>query len=74
MSRLRNPFSLTDLGFVYGLLCTLSLALINPWGTPRGEIWTDPKVYVVIALALLTWVVLLVAFVEARAKHRTLPP
>ena len=73
MSRLRNPFSLADMGFVYGLLCTLSLALINPWGTPRGEIWTDPKVYVVIALAIFTWAVLLVAFVEARARRRTLP-
>ena len=55
---------LSDLGFVYGLLCALSLVAINPWGRPRGEIWTDPKVYAVIALALLSWSVLLVQLVR----------
>ncbi len=76
----RRWFDLSDLGFVYGVLCTLSLVLINPWGRPRGEIWTDPKVYVVIALALLTWGVLLaqlVRFVVRRLGHgrpRLSPP
>lgn len=51
----------TDLGFIYGLLFALSLVLINPWGTPRAGIWTDPKVYALIAITLLTWGVLLVA-------------
>ena len=60
----RRFFDLSDLGFVYGALCALSVTLINPWGTPRGEVWTDPKVYAVIALALLTWGVLLVELVR----------
>jgi O-antigen ligase len=60
-ARSRTPWwqlDLSDLGFVYGVLLALSITLINPWGTPRGGIWTDPKVYTLIALALLTWVVL----------------
>ncbi len=60
----RRWFDLSDLGFVYGLLCTLSLVMINPWGRPRGEVWTDPKVYTLIALVLLTWSVLLVQLVR----------
>ena len=77
----RRWFDLSDLGFVYGLLCTLSLVMINPWGRPRGEVWTDPKVYALIALALLTWTVLLaqlVLFVKRRLGHgrlfRLYPP
>lgn len=68
----RRWFDLSDLGFVYGILCALSLVAINPWGRPRGEIWTDPKVYAVIALAFLTWTVLLVQlvrFVRQRLGH-----
>ena len=68
----RRFLDFSDLGFVYGVLCALSLVLINPWGRPRGEIWTDPKVYAVIALALLTWsilLVLLVRFVMQRFGH-----
>ncbi len=60
----RRWLDLSDLGFVYGVLCAFSLVLINPWGRPRGEVWTDPKVYAVIALALLTWSVLLVQLVR----------
>ena len=76
----RRFLDFSDLGFVYGVLCALSLVLINPWGRPRGEIWTDPKVYAVIALALLTWsilLVLLVWFVLQRPSHgrsRFYPP
>lgn len=58
-----NPsfrFDLSDLGFVYTTLFALSLVIINPWGVPFGDIWTTPKVYTVIALALITWGVLLV--------------
>ena len=51
-------FDFSDLGFVYTTLFALSLVLINPWGAPFGGIWTTPKVYIVIALALLSWSVL----------------
>ncbi len=53
-------FDLSDLSFVYGTLFALSLVIINPWGVPFGGIWTTPKVYLLIALALLTWSVILV--------------
>ena len=53
-------FDMSDLAFVYTTLFALSLVLINPWGNPFGGIWTTPKVYVLIILALLTWSVLLV--------------
>lgn len=51
---------LADVGFMYGALLALSLVIINPWGSPYGGIWTTPKVYLLISLALLTWGVLLV--------------
>lgn len=54
-----KAFNLSDLGFLYGLLFTLSLVLINPRGVPFGGIWTTPKFYIVAALAALTWGVLL---------------
>ena len=69
-------FDFADLGFVYGLLLALSLALINPWGTPRGGVWTHPKVYALIALALLTWSVLLaqlVIFAIKKLRHKPTP-
>jgi len=56
----RLSFDLSDLGFLYGTLFALSLVIINPWGAPFGGIWTTPKVYLLIALALLTWSVLFV--------------
>lgn len=28
---------------IYTLLFTLSIVIINPWGSSRGEIWTQPK-------------------------------
>jgi len=64
----KGRLGLADLGFVYGLLSALSLALINPWGTPRSGVWTDPKVYALIVLALLTWGVLLAQLVRFVAK------
>lgn len=77
MRRTLRRFDLSTLGVVYGILTALSLVLINPWGTPRGEIWTDPKVYTLIALALLTWAVLfgqLLRFVFKRVRSETTPP
>jgi len=77
----RWRFDQADLGFVYSLLMALSLALINPWGTPRGGVWTHPKVYALIALALLTWGVLLAQLVlfgikklRGQATHHFRPP
>lgn len=60
----RFKLELSDLGFVYGTLCALTLVAINPWGTPRHGVWTDPKVYSLIALSLLTWTVLLALLVR----------
>lgn len=37
----------------YTLLFALSLTLLNPWGTSRGDIWTQPKELVVGTLCLL---------------------
>lgn len=64
-----KAFNLSDLGFLYGLLFTLSLVLINPRGVPYGGIWTTPKLYVVAALAALTWGVLLVLGVRYFLKR-----
>lgn len=65
-----KALNLSDLGFLYGLLFTLSLVLINPRGVPYGGIWTTPKLYVVAALAALTWGVLLVSGVRHFLKRR----
>lgn len=35
---------------LYSLLFALSLLALNPWGETRGEIWTVPKIGVLIAL------------------------
>ncbi|MEG4802220.1 O-antigen ligase family protein [Microcoleus sp. ARI1-B5] len=32
---------------LYTILFTLSIILINPWGSSRGLIWTSPKVFVI---------------------------
>ncbi|MEG4302231.1 O-antigen ligase family protein [Microcoleus sp. D3_18a_C4] len=37
---------------IYTLLYAFSLILINPWGGSRGEIWTQPKVFVVLLIVL----------------------
>ncbi|MFE1747795.1 O-antigen ligase family protein [Coleofasciculus sp. H7-2] len=39
--------------YLYTLLFSLSIILINPWGLSRGEIWTQPKVFVVLLITLL---------------------
>lgn len=36
----------------YTWLFALSIVLVNPWGESRGDIWTDPKVFAVLAISL----------------------
>jgi len=69
-------FDISDLAFVYTTLFALSLVLINPWGNPFGNIWTTPKVYLIIALALLTWGVLFVQGARSlwRSKRQNAGP
>lgn len=43
---------------LYSLLFALSLLALNPWGETRGEIWTAPKIGVLIALYGLNVVLL----------------
>jgi len=38
---------------LYKVLFTGSIILINPIGTMRGEIWTQPKVFVVVLISIL---------------------
>ncbi|MCL1475566.1 O-antigen ligase family protein [Argonema antarcticum] len=38
---------------LYRFLFVLSIILINPWGSSRGEIWTQPKIFAVILITLL---------------------
>lgn len=49
---------------LYTLLFCLSLTLINPWGLSRGEIWTQPKVLI---LVLICSVNLLILWFERKA-------
>lgn len=42
----------------YTLLFTLSIIHINPWGTSRGDIWTAPKVLIVLLICLLNFSIL----------------
>lgn len=44
---------------VYSVLYALTLALINPWGSSRAEVWTQPKVLAVLLITLLNcWLIL----------------
>ena len=36
------------------LLFALSIILINPWGTSRGDIWTQPKLLAVLMVVSLS--------------------
>ena len=47
------------LPYIYGLLFALSIVLINPWGSDRAEIWTEPKLFIIQAIVLLNLLVLL---------------
>ena len=42
---------------LYTVLFACSILLINPWGGSRGEIWTVPKVAVVLLIAIFNGVV-----------------
>jgi hypothetical protein len=44
--------------YLYTLLFSLSIILINPWGASRGSIWTQPKVFVVLLITLLNLAIL----------------
>ncbi|MBV6627613.1 MAG: O-antigen ligase family protein [Rivularia sp. (in: Bacteria)] len=43
---------------VYILLFSLSIVLINPIGKMRGEIWTQPKVFVILLICILNLLML----------------
>nr|WP_017743440.1 hypothetical protein [Scytonema hofmannii] len=40
---------------LYTLLFSLSIILINPWGAMRGEIWTQPKVFVILLICIFNF-------------------
>ena len=40
---------------LYGGLFAAAVLAFNPWGEDRGQIWTRPKVFVVLFLALISW-------------------
>ncbi|MEH2409236.1 MAG: O-antigen ligase family protein [Nostoc sp.] len=42
----------------YTLLFSLSIILINPIGTMRGEIWTQPKVFAIVLICILNFLIL----------------
>lgn len=60
MDSMKNKDSSDKKGFpsparstiVYTLLFTLSIIIINPWGSSRGEIWTQPKCAVLALIAI----------------------
>jgi O-antigen ligase len=43
---------------IYTLLFSLSIILINPIGTMRGEIWTQPKVFTISLICILNFLIL----------------
>ncbi|WP_017745922.1 hypothetical protein [Scytonema hofmannii] len=43
---------------LYTLLFSLSIILINPWGVTRGEIWTQPKVLVILLTCIFNFLIL----------------
>ena len=42
----------------YTLLFALSIILLDPWGSSRGNIWTQPKVFAVLLISLLNLAIL----------------
>lgn len=62
-------FDFSDLNFIFVLLYTLSLVLINRFGSNFAEIWTSWKFIVVIILTVLTWLVVVVSS-SANRGHR----
>ncbi|WP_345940624.1 O-antigen ligase family protein [Nostoc sp. UIC 10630] len=43
---------------IYTLLFSLSIILINPIGAMRGEIWTQPKVFAIVLICILNFLML----------------
>jgi O-antigen ligase len=43
---------------LYTLLFSLSIILINPIGAMRGEIWTQPKVFAIVLICILNFLIL----------------
>jgi O-antigen ligase len=43
---------------LYTILFSLSIILINPFGTMRGEIWTQPKVFAILLICILNFLYL----------------
>jgi hypothetical protein len=39
--------------YIYTVLFSLTIILINPFGTMRGEIWTQPKVFTILLICIL---------------------
>jgi hypothetical protein len=54
---------------IYVSLYALSILAFFPWGATRGDIWTQPKVYVLVAIALTNLAVLLFGH-----QASTMPP
>lgn len=46
------------MNYLYTLLYCLSIILINPIGTMRGEIWTQPKVFAILVICILNLLIL----------------
>ncbi|GAA6614799.1 hypothetical protein NUACC26_005850 [Scytonema sp. NUACC26] len=43
---------------LYTLLFSLSIIFINPWGVKRGEIWTQPKVLIILLACIFNLLIL----------------
>jgi len=52
----------------YVVVYSLSIILINPWGDDRGEIWTMPKIFMVILATLLNGLILGQVHWQSNAK------
>ena len=57
-----------------GFLAFLSLTLINPLGTPRAGVWTEPKTWALVLWTAVTWIHLLPLLLRARPRVRPLWP
>lgn len=50
------------------------MALINPLGTPRAGVWTEPKTWALVLWTAVTWIHLLPLLLRARPRVRPLWP
>ncbi|MEH2006239.1 hypothetical protein [Nostoc sp.] len=46
------------MNYLYTILFSLSIILINPIGAMRGEIWTQPKVFAISLICILNFLML----------------